>query len=261
MRAQDELTLRQQGALASLRRIPISGAPPLRAEGLRQPPWGYRYGPWGVAVTAGLIASIVVWPRLTIQQVWQGSLPLRSGSAIQLVEPSSETIRLPQGEGTLTLQGPARLAIQRLERRLITGRTRASLQLDYGDLILQVAPGLPKLLEIRTPLLAVRITGTEVLIGHRPDEGSRVLVVRGTVLTQIPPQRSWQPLPAGMVLTINAEGRVLRYTAGPLLGHTTSSANGRAGETALPRQSSPSTSPSSNARWPDLLRMLWREEE
>ena len=208
------LTPRQQEALEQLKVMPIPSAPALELALLREPPWGYRFltpGPLLIVGMGFLLLTLFVLPYATLPESWLGPVVLKSGSAITLAAGKNCEIQLPRSQGICILQGPAHLAIDRISRNLLTGQMEAALKLSYGDLFLKVDPAQPKRIQIQTPLLWVRITGTELLVGHRPQDGSRVWVMRGTVWMKLSTDSgNWEPLMSGMEYATTPAGSALR---------------------------------------------------
>lgn len=200
------LTPTQEKALEALQGLPTPPAPEVSPILLVDAPLRYRALPWGLG-TAGLILLILFgWPLLTVPTAWQGAVALKSGSAVQLMVNQTQAIRLPNAQGILLLHGPAELKLERLHRHLFTGRTEATLNLPQGDLLLSVSSRQPKVILIETPLLAVRVTGTQLLVGHRPGQGSRLVVVEGKVLAKPKGDKRWQPVSSGTVLRVSPAG-------------------------------------------------------
>jgi len=185
-------------------------------------------------------------------------VPLKSGSAIELTSAGSWKIPLPGLEGFLMLSGPARFQVERLRKYPFTGRTEGTFQLREGELFLTAAGQLPKLLQIKTPLLTVRVTGTQLVIGHRAGQGSRLIVMEGEVWAKpAGSEVGWRSLPAGIELTVTPKGQVHRrsfrgdggdeWKMGDLRLPTGRDGSGRS-EGGDPRSSV------------DLRRFLWHED-
>lgn len=193
-----DLTLRQEKALEQLKRLPVPPVPAiLKASLVRAPAW-VRWAP----ITAMLLAAAFAGLMFV-------RLPLTEGGSHWVISEGLQTIHLPLGRTTLILQSPADLQIRRIERRLLSGRLEMDLLLKEGDLFLEADPRAPKQIFIQTPLLQVRLTGTQLLIGHRPAEGSRLVVLRGQVQVKMP-NSEWSPLPSGEELTVRSDGTAAR---------------------------------------------------
>ncbi len=236
----NDLTPQQQTALAELKQCPVPEPPALEANFLREPPVGYQLLSGKGLLAAGL---------LLLAAAWQGTLLLRSGASIALMEGKSETIRLPRENGTLLLYGPARLEMRRLSRHLITGRIEGELLLEEGDLLLSAASHAPKQIWIKTPLLQIRVTGTQLLVGHRASQGSRLFLWEGTVRVK-PAGKPWRSLPAGMAFTVTPQGAVAQESL--------------TGFTARPSPQGPGGSSEAIPQQPQLkefIRLLWHEQD
>ncbi|MBI3615778.1 MAG: FecR domain-containing protein [Candidatus Omnitrophica bacterium] len=255
MKEEKVLTKRQQGALERLKLMPTPSAPALRPALLLEAPWIYRFlTPERVFITAAgfLLLALFALPYASVPENWLGPVVLHSGSTITLAAGKNCEIQLPRDEGICILQGPAHLSISRISRDLLTGQMEAAMELNYGDLYLKVDPASAKRIQIQTPLIAVRITGTELLVGHRPEEGSRVWVTRGMVSVRSGDgSQEWEPLTSGMELSKTPQGQVLRQPYSSL-----GKPSGRMDdlELKLPGMEEESSAPL------DITRLLWHEE-
>jgi hypothetical protein len=211
------LTQRQELIFSKMRKLPVPEAPALSPACLKDLPWSYRLigSPFvlsGALLFAALFASFLWTWAAPVH--WQGAAPFRTGASIRLEEGTGLDFRLPREEGFLTLQGPADLKVIRLGRRIITGRMEAVLKLNKGELLMDVSPKIPKQIFIHTPLLQARITGTRLLVSHRPEEASRVRVFHGTVFVRpAGGQKDWQPVAAGTEFAITVSGQALQSSS------------------------------------------------
>lgn len=251
MMTQEEriLTQRQEEALERLRGLAVPSASPLPPGSLIPPPWWYRLRPMGAAL---LLAGLAVLPF-----VW---IPFGSAGSRIEIQDGTRTLPLPRGHGTLTLFGPAELTVVHLQRHLLTGKWEGDLLLGKGELFLQADPRSAKEILLRTPLLLVRVTGTELLIGHRPEEGnSRVLVLHGAVQAQ-PHGGSRQPVIAGEEFTVHPDGSVLlRSLVQPRFGSAALDAPLPA--EAMPPETEPAPFTPSEESTDAPRRILWHEQE
>lgn len=250
------LNRRQERLLEQMSRIPAPRPPLLRKETLIEPPWVYRLLPWagpmgGILL---LVAGFLYVPSLTIPESWGGSLPLRSGQMLSLPAERSQAVTLPQIQGMLILQGPGEIQVERLSRRLISGYREGAWRLTHGQLYFDAESHTPKQILIHTPLLTVRVTGTQFLLGHELERGSRLVVVRGFV--EVKPwhgQSQWELLPAGVVLSMTPQGKMERQILRqefPLDDFRLPAVARRFGSSSVP----------DDAKAPDLRRLLWHEE-
>ena len=252
-----ELTPRQEAALARLKALPVPPAPVVDISLLVKPPVGHRFFPMGLLLTGtALFFCLLLLPFIKVPETWTGAMTIRSGSVIQLLTEGTQVIRLPQ-EGTLVLQGPAALEFRRLSRRLVSGKREGDLRLKEGELFLQMDPALPKLILIQTPLMAIQVKGTRFVIGHRPDQGSRLQVIDGSVWARlVGSQKGWERIPAGMELTVTSNGEVQRKALEPKKG---SAQKNSPGITMPIVQNDPN--PAERPAPSGLRRALWHEEE
>lgn len=238
------LSVRQEKALERLKQIPVPPAPAIPKGSLVQVPGWYRWAPvGGVLLAAALVGLAFV------------RLPLTESGSHVVISQGLQTIHLPLGKTTLILQSPAELQVRRLDRHLLSGRLEADLLLRKGDLFLEADPRAPKQILIQTPLLQARITGTQLLVGHRPEEGSRLVVLRGKVQVRTP-GGAWSPLPVGEELTVRPDGIVLRRPIQSAFDPAQLQVQPDAEEAT--RDSEPTSSNDSAGM---LRRMIWHEEE
>lgn len=206
------LTAKQEKALAHLRRMPVPDPPLLQKGTLLQPPWIYRLIPFS-AYAAGLflIAGVVSLPFLGIPESWGAALFLKSGRVVELSGDRTMALDLPQIKGRMILQGPTRVQVKSLHRRLLSGRREGEFALAEGQLYFEAEPISPKQVLIHTPLLTVRVTGTEFLLGHQVQQGSRLVVVQGDVeALPLGSRGEWEWVPAGMIFSVTPEGLIER---------------------------------------------------
>jgi len=155
-------------------------------------------------------------PFIKLPQIWQGITPLKSGSVLELITPGRQTIALPNKQGLLTLQGPAALELKSLSKTLLTGRTEADLTLNFGRLHMVLDPAAPKFIQIQTPLLTTRVTGTHFFLSHHPEFGTYLMVLKGQVYVRSfvigtsAEQPLWEALSAGIVLRVMPDHTVHR---------------------------------------------------
>lgn len=241
------LSVRQERALEELKRMPVPPAPAILKASLVQAPLWVRWAPAGaVLLAAALIGLVFV------------RLPLTESGSHVVISEGLQTIHLADGNTTLILQSPADLQVRRLDRRLLSGRLEADFLLRKGDLFLEADPHLPKQILIQTPLLQARITGTQLLIGHRPEEGSRLVVLRGRVQVK-PIGGAWSKLPAGEELTVRSDGRVLRQPIQSAFDPTVLSVPGiLVPDTQRSSHGSEPVSPDDSGM---LRRTIWHEQE
>lgn len=192
------LSHRQAQVLEQLKKLHVPPAPHISKASLVPAPAWYRWKPAGLLL---LVAAVIALPFIR--------LPLTQNGSHLVFSQGFQTLTLPVGKTMLVLQSPADLKIQHLQRHLLSGRLEAELLLEKGELFLEADPFLPKQILIQTPLLQARITGTQLLIGHQPEEGSRLMVLRGTVHVKTE-TGTWEPLPAGEELTVRTDGTSLR---------------------------------------------------
>mgnify|MGYP001605883307 CR=1 FL=1 len=238
--ASDGLAARQEQVLKHLRELPLAPIPPLRAEQLTAPPVAYRLVKWiplfGLALS---FCFLLYLPFIKVHDMWDSSVPLRTGSSVRLLTTASQAIRFGGERGTLVLQGPAKLEFDRLDRRFLGGGVEAKLFLHEGELLFQTRPGGRHWIQIRVPGMTVQAKGTQLLIGHHPERGSRLRVLEGTVEV-LPKGGEWQELSTGAELTVRPNGSVAREF----------SMEESQGADLLPLLPSPLP----------LRRLLWREE-
>lgn len=245
MEANVELSKRQEQALERVTGLPVPPAPPIsKAVLIRVPGW-YRAAPaFGALLFAILLVSVVFI-----------SFPLsESGSRLMLSE-GRQTIHLPVGGTTLILQSPADLRIEKMRRRFLSGRLEAELVLGKGELFLEADPKAPKLILIRTPFLQARITGTQLLMGHQPETGSRLVVLRGKVQAKTTPG-GWELVPAGEELTVGPDRTVVRRPIRPAF--MLQAPGARAPGTDRSSRDSEPVSPDDSRM---LRRVIWHEQE
>jgi len=238
------LTVRQEKALEQLKRLPVPPAPVIPKASLVPVSAWVRWGPAG-----GLLLAAVLIGLAFVR------LPLAEGGSHWRISEGLQTIHLPLGNTTLILQSPADLEVRRLDRRLLSGRLEADLLLRKGDLFLEADPRVPKQILIQTPLLQARITGTQLLIGHRPEGGSRLVVLRGNVQVKTP-GGAWGKLPAGEELTVRLDGTALRRPIQSAFNPAQLSLRGAVVPEAISSSSSSSTGSSG-----ELRRLIWHEQE
>lgn len=248
------LSVKQENLLRRMRTLEVPPMPaPDPALLLQDRPLRYRVLSLGarrlaLLLIVLLIGGILFYGMARVPQVWQGVVPFRSGSVAQLLTEGRQTIRLPGGQGTLILEGPAILQMNQLSRNLLSGRCEAKLLLQQGDLFLQARAGRPKLIQIQTPLLTLQVTGTQLWVGHRPELGSRIMVLEGEVQVKAG-HSTWQPLPARVELTVSPEGRIRRRDL--------------SGQEPSVWEDTPLSTPSDGAAGSDSRsnqRLLWHEE-
>ena len=205
-------TPRQQQVLRALRRLPIPPPPPLAPDFLKGAPLGYRLLSHRALLFAGFVfLTLFSAPLLTLPENWSGTVLLKSGVPIELEPGKTAAFALPRSQGTVILQGPARLTADHLGRNLFSAQVEGTLRLDYGDLFLKAHAGIPKQIFVETPLLHVRVTGTQLLVGHRPDQGSRVRVIEGSVFVhRVGDPARWRKLSADMELAATPQGLLFR---------------------------------------------------
>lgn len=213
----EDLTVKQKRALERLKEQAIPAPAPLQPQSLVLPPLEYRVGIWlwQFGVPAFFLLFLSVFPWIQVPEVWSGKMDLKSGSVIQLLTQGSQTVNLPRGQGKAILEGPATLEFQRLRRHLLSGRMSGELQLMEGGLFLRAKSAIPKEILIRTPLVVVRVTGTQLFVGHDPEGGSRVLVIEGKVAVKRDIDAAWKPLEAGKKLVVHPDGT---FTLQKILG-------------------------------------------
>ncbi len=205
-----ELTPHQTTALARMKATPVPPTPALKPETLVSPPAWYTLIPLSSLAVTALFLCLLTTPFIKLPQTWQGLTPLKSGSILELITPGRQTIALPNRQGFLTLQGPAILEFHNLGKTLLTGRTEADLTLNFGRLHMAVNPATPKLIHLNTPLLATRITGTQLFLTHHPKTGSHLLVLEGTVEAKgLKYGSDWKSIQAGMELRVSPKGAVV----------------------------------------------------
>ncbi len=246
MEADVDLTLRQKKALEQITGMPVPPAPPIpKAVLIRVPGW-YRAAPaGGVFLAAVLLASLAFV-----------SFPLSENGSRLMFSEGRQTIHLPVGRTTLTLQSPADLRIEKMQRQFLSGRLEAELILGKGELFLEADPKAPKRILIQTPFLQARITGTQLLIGHQPETGSRLVVLRGKVQVKTF-TGGWELLPAGEELTVGPDRTVMRRpiqaSFDPHELETLSH--------AVTEQSAVPESPNPDGAEKTLHRLIWHEQE
>lgn len=201
------LTGRQRKALEELRGAPVPAAPALQRAILIRPPLLYRliHRAAPVAALSLALSLALLLPGLSIPERWGGPLVLAGGGVVQVSGAEPLTIALPEIRGRMVLQGPGQMQVRGLRRRLLSGRREGEFELIRGELYLDGGSGVPKRLWMETPLLTVRVTGTELLLTHQPAEGSRLLVLRGQAEAR-PRGGPWRLLPAGAALSVTPEG-------------------------------------------------------
>lgn len=250
------LTPRQEEALARLRQAPVKKPPLLKGMALIKPPLLYRLIPLaGPVAGLFLIAGAVLLPLLEIPESWGGWLPLKSGGAVELSSDRTLAMNLPQIGGVMVLQGPGRMKVNYLGRRVISGWREGRFTLTEGQLYFSAQPGAPKQILIHTPLLTIRVTGTQFLLGYQAQQGSRLVVVRGEVEARIPGGNGgeWEPVPAGMILSVTPEGAIKREVLRkelPLDDFRLPAVSRRFGSSSAPEDAPPM----------NLRRLLWYEE-
>ena len=161
-----------------------------------------------IAGCVALLLSIRIFSY--VPETWESSFPIRSGSIIQLLTGGTQVVGLPRGQGTLTLEGPAVLAFKDLRRNRFSGRHEGSLLLDRGEFLFRAHTDSPKQLLLHTPLMTVRVTGTELVLGHHPDQGSCLCVLEGKVLVKKQGGTDWEPVQERMQLTVTPDGKMQR---------------------------------------------------
>lgn len=210
----DLLTPRQKEAIRGLRSMPVPRAPILKPDALKDPPLGYRFATPGAFLAVAVLTALILRPFLKGSESWQGPFPMKSGSAIALMAGKSIAFQFSRGEGTLILQGPAQLHLRSLTRHRVTGRVEADLLLNHGELWLRASSDTPKWIRIQTPLFTVRVTGTQLLVGHRAGQGSRLLVAEGTVQVKSA-DGPWQEVSPGVEWSVTPDGQIRREPREP----------------------------------------------
>ncbi|MBI3333588.1 MAG: FecR domain-containing protein [Candidatus Omnitrophica bacterium] len=264
-----ELSLRQEEALARLRRLEVQPPAAVPAALLVRAPWWYRWA-LPAAVGVALAGLALTLPFLTVGESWDGPLSLKSGSSIELTPDQRMTVSLPRSQGVSLLEGPIQIRFHRLARGLVSGRTLAELDLSYGKLTMNASHSGPKLIQIHTPFLQVRVTGTKLFVEHLPGVGSRVGVMEGKVWVKPSlPGALWEPLTEGRALVVKPDGIVTQrpleevMSAGrpeplgavrpePVEGRTDAQQGG-------PTEGSGSATEAGSGS--DPLRFLWHEQE
>lgn len=250
-----DLNPRQEKALQRLRQAPAPRPPLLKEAALTRLPLRYRLisfaAPLGLLL---LIAGVLLAPFLTLPESWGTSLSLKAGGVIQVDQEKSLALDLPQIKGLIVFQGPGQMKVERLSRCFISGRKEAEFTLQKGQLYFDADPMIPKQILIHTPLLTIRVTGTQFLLGHETEQGSRLVVVRGEV-EAMPHLGSggWEPVPAGMILSVTPQGTIERQLLKkelPLDDFRLPVVSKRFGSSSGPEEE-----PSVN-----LHRILWHEE-
>jgi ferric-dicitrate binding protein FerR (iron transport regulator) len=180
---------------------------------------------------------------------------LQTGSRVELTDESQVVIPVSDTD-FLVIQGPARFEVGRLNRHRITGKLQADLLLHEGELLLQASSIHPKAIQIQTPLVTVRVTGTKLLVGHREPQGSRVGVVEGKVLAKpLGVWQAWEPVEAGQAFKITPEGTVYREEFGGSRVRSQEFGVRTEAEQPMEPMADQPEAP------PDLWRWLWREQE
>ena len=206
-----ELSPKQEAVLKALAVSAVPPVPPLNPKLLKGLPFWMRWAPFVKALSVSvLLGSVALLFHPVIPEVLEGPIPLKNGSSLELLAGKTWRIPLPSAKGWMVLDGPASLELVRAGRALLSGRFEAEIVLNRGDLFIQVHSDAPKMIQIRTPLCVVRVTGTEMLIGHQPGQGSRLLVMRGAVEMKTVSSDEWEPLDTNVLLRIDPQGRISR---------------------------------------------------
>lgn len=249
-----DLNQRQEKALERLCQAPVPRPPLLKGVALTNPPFRYRLIPFAVPVGLLLLsAGVLLTPFLTLPERWGGALSLKSGQALQLSEERTLAVELPQIQGRILFQGPGRMEVKRVGRRLISGLREGKFALAEGQLYFEAEPSSPKQVLIHTPLLTIRVTGTQFLLGHQAQQGSRLVVVQGVVEVMPGTHGEWEPIPAGMILSVTPQGLIEREMLRKELSlddFRLPAVNRRFGFSPEPEE----------VPQVDLRRLLWREE-
>lgn len=202
---QEEMTVRQLQALRRLALTPVAASVPrIPPEALKPIPWWFRAEQAAPLLWAALIFCPLLLAFVHLPQNWSGPIAVKSGTIIELATQGTHPVYLPAGKGTFLLEGPGSVEFRRIRRHLLTGRDEGTIVLREGTLWFDGRSHSPKQIDLQTPLLSLRITGTQFLLEHRPLEGTRLRVLEGSV--EVMELGGWIRIAAGEKIWIDPAG-------------------------------------------------------